>query len=460
MPLFDLYQSQGKKLPSVSERSLIFEQKGLGPASTYRGTATQNIALEKALRTLGVSTPPPTRELPVTQTAPQESTRELPSQPAPQVAPQPQESPVTKPFSYNDLISTMQNMFTAAQSAPQTGDGDSDLIARRNEIIKARYSEANAPLAENLRYLSPNEQINLRQLRDQKYREELSGLDTALQTKERRREGERKAAEQAQQQKFQVGQLLLDALKGQQEEERKSRELQLKSQEQPSISDKYGTGVIGEYNFYAEQERGAGRKPLSFNEYQTADANRKRSIQNTYIQGGLNKDQFNRLNTIADNARQDDNIKTFAPVRASYETARDAAKNNNSAGDIVLMRMLAKITDPTTGVREEEYRTFKDAVGTLPRLGVQVTKQLTGKGQLTEQGRKVLLKEVENIYKQREAAYKNSIENYRSLAEKNGGTLEDVMPVYLAPEAQGQTETKILNGKVYEKIEGGWRLKK
>jgi hypothetical protein len=35
------------------------------------------------------------------------------------------------------------------------------------------------------------------------------------------------------------------------------------------------SGTVGEYQFYAEQEKQAGRTPMSFSEYQTADANRK-----------------------------------------------------------------------------------------------------------------------------------------------------------------------------------------
>lgn len=42
--------------------------------------------------------------------------------------------------------------------------------------------------------------------------------------------------------------------------------------------DAFPGGIIGEYQFYAENERQAGRVPLSFNDYQTLDANRKASI--------------------------------------------------------------------------------------------------------------------------------------------------------------------------------------
>lgn len=53
-----------------------------------------------------------------------------------------------------------------------------------------------------------------------------------------------------------------------------------------SMSDKYGTGSIGEYNFYAEQEKAAGRTPMGWNEYQTLDANRKAKIAKAGTSGG------------------------------------------------------------------------------------------------------------------------------------------------------------------------------
>ncbi|MFA4833564.1 MAG: hypothetical protein WC619_01805 [Patescibacteria group bacterium] len=51
---------------------------------------------------------------------------------------------------------------------------------------------------------------------------------------------------------------------------------------EPTISEKYGSGIIGEYNYYVDQEKAAMRKPISFNDYQTADANRKKSNTNIY----------------------------------------------------------------------------------------------------------------------------------------------------------------------------------
>lgn len=43
----------------------------------------------------------------------------------------------------------------------------------------------------------------------------------------------------------------------------------------PEAEEKLAPGIVGEYQFYAQQEQAAGRQPLSFDEYQTRDANRK-----------------------------------------------------------------------------------------------------------------------------------------------------------------------------------------
>lgn len=169
--------------------------------------------------------------------------------------------------------------------------------------------------------------------------------------------------------------------------------------------------------------------------------------------GGLTPYQLTQVNNqIDDNARQDPNISTFAPVRASYETARAAAAAGNSAGDIVLMRMLAKITDPTTGVREEEYRTFQGAIGTLPAYGVALTSQMIGKGQLTDGGRQALMQQVDNIYQQRASAYDESV-NYHN-SQKSGYNLPPVSS-YKAPSTSTSSQSPLSTVEA-EPVRGFW----
>jgi hypothetical protein len=169
-----------------------------------------------------------------------------------------------------------------------------------------------------------------------------------------------------------------------------------------------------------------------YNAYQTEDANRKRSVSNTYINSGtgLNPYQtFQANNTIQDNARQDPDVKIFPDVRGAYEQAQQAAQQRNSLGDIVLMRTIAKITDPTSSVREEEYATFQNAIGTLPRYGITLTTGMVGKGQLTQAGRDAILGQISNIYNQRAAAYQSKIDYYNTQAAPYGGSV----PSYTAP---------------------------
>lgn len=64
-----------------------------------------------------------------------------------------------------------------------------------------------------------------------------------------------------------------------------------------SMSEKYGTGTLGEYSFYADQEKQAGRTPLSFDEYQTRDANRKTKA----AVAGANNESYSLAQTVLAN---------------------------------------------------------------------------------------------------------------------------------------------------------------
>ena len=126
------------------------------------------------------------------------------------------------------------------------------------------------------------------------------------------------------------------------------------------------------------------------------------------------------FNTITDNVRQDPDVKDFVTVRDAYVNGSKAAASKTSAGDIILMRYLAKISDPTTGVREEEFKTFKGAQGALARVGVQLTTEMWGKGQLNEFGRQQLMQQFQNIYETKKAAHVGAVEFYRAQAKAVG----------------------------------------
>lgn len=154
------------------------------------------------------------------------------------------------------------------------------------------------------------------------------------------------------------------------------------------------------------------------------------------VAGSYSKDQLSYINTVQDNARQDPDIKIFTDVRGSYEQAQSAVEQKNSLGDIVLMRTIAKITDPTSSVREEEFRTFEGAQGALPRYGVLLTKQMVGKGQLTQTGRDAIMEQVTKIYNQRKGAYDYKNKFYNDQLARQGIS-EPAVPSYSAGNTNG-----------------------
>ena len=99
--LYEYYTSRGKSLPSIQDRGKLFESYGLGPASSYGGTAEQNSLLLRSLQSGGAS---------------------------PQSTPQPQTSTpkMSSPDQANSYLNTFQNnMFSGNTALPS----ESQLIA-------------------------------------------------------------------------------------------------------------------------------------------------------------------------------------------------------------------------------------------------------------------------------------------------------------------------------------------
>lgn len=81
--LFEWYQSQGKKLPPISERAIEYQTFGLGSSNLYVGTAEQNILLLKALQGKPIDKPSARpAELETPKTPSSSATAQKPAAPA------------------------------------------------------------------------------------------------------------------------------------------------------------------------------------------------------------------------------------------------------------------------------------------------------------------------------------------------------------------------------------------
>lgn len=123
-------------------------------------------------------------------------------------------------------------------------------------------------------------------------------------------------------------------------------------------------------------------------------------------------------NQIQDNMRQDPVIKAYSElVNFGVPTVIDRFNSGevDNLSDTVLMRTLAKVTDPTTGVREEEYRTFETAQGALGRL-YALPSNWIGAGRLTDTGRQSMIREIQDRYNASLTEYIRSYQFYSGQA--------------------------------------------
>ncbi len=203
----------------------------------------------------------------------------------------------------------------------------------------------------------------------------------------------------------------------------------------PSITDQYGTGAIGEYNF-AKSQGYEG----SFTQYQNEDANRKKSIAAAGASGGglgFSPAQINStVNSIAGAFDNEPIVKNFNVLNEGYQFAKSIPNNTtNPADDQGLIYAFAKAMDPGSVVREGEYATVqKYAQSWIKSFGKGVQQAINGTGFLSEEARKNIKKTIETKYNSSKTNYDNVYKSYTKRIEDakqgQGNALTDYSQAY------------------------------
>ena len=114
-------------------------------------------------------------------------------------------------------------------------------------------------------------------------------------------------------------------------------------------------GVVGEYLFYKKQAEDAGQVPLSFDEYQTRDANRKRSVTIIGDGTGMTTTQQRNFVHITDKFQADPIMMAATKGRTAVEIAHQVLADPGSAtNQLKALYTLVKNLDPDSAVREGE----------------------------------------------------------------------------------------------------------
>lgn len=161
-------------------------------------------------------------------------------------------------------------------------------------------------------------------------------------------------------------------------------------------------------------------------------------------------------------------IKQYEEVKQAYDAMRSAG--NDGPGDLAVLRYFAKITDPSTGVREGEYRDMAGAGGVINTMQVYASGGWTGGKKLSPQTREAFMRIAGEIAKNREKTVSGLKNVYTKRAQKFGvdpnlifeadaPTAPNAPPAATQPAQPTETPKQMRNPKTGEVVElrnGQW----
>ncbi len=116
-----------------------------------------------------------------------------------------------------------------------------------------------------------------------------------------------------------------------------------------------GTGIIGEYNYYKRDAVAHGQVPLTFDEYETRDANRK-IVQAKANVGGLPNNIATQVDKLSASFDASPIVKNYNEVQNKKLSVDSILKSGvKGPGDLSVVYEFMKALDPTSVVRESEY---------------------------------------------------------------------------------------------------------
>lgn len=159
-----------------------------------------------------------------------------------------------------------------------------------------------------------------------------------------------------------------------------------------------GSGIVGEYQFYKRDAQARGLVPVSFDEYQNIDANRKKSIAAAAnAQTGLTPTQTTTFLRVTDKFQADKVMDSANKGKTAIDIAnRVIADPSNAGGQLSILYTLVKSLDPDSAVREGEIALASQTQSYFSRFGNSLER--IGKGKvISDDAAKVLAEETKKL---------------------------------------------------------------
>lgn len=119
-------------------------------------------------------------------------------------------------------------------------------------------------------------------------------------------------------------------------------------------------------------------------------------------------------------------LKPYYEVRDAIGRIESAGEPSSAAGDLALITAFMKMLDPTTGVRDVEFRNAATAGGFVDQIKAQIARVTSGE-RLSEDMRKDLMTRARKLYEQYEKDYGQVKQQYRDLTTRLGGNPANVV---------------------------------
>lgn len=136
--------------------------------------------------------------------------------------------------------------------------------------------------------------------------------------------------------------------------------------------------------------------------------------------GGLSPEAVKRVKELSTSLRVEPTVKNYNDIKAAFGGIQEASQRGDGVGDLTLLRLFAKLTDPTTGVREEEYRTMKGAGGAINAVKVFLNGGWLEGQQLSPELRKTFVAMAQQVAGNRRRDYERTMGLYKRKAEAFG----------------------------------------
>jgi len=141
------------------------------------------------------------------------------------------------------------------------------------------------------------------------------------------------------------------------------------------------TGVAGEYYTYVRDAKSRGITPMSFNDYQTQDANRKARVASAgatiYGNGGnLTKDQLKVINGINSAVTSSPVYKTVNSALTFADGVKASLAEGTGAGDIAAINQFQKVVDEGAVTRDQDVKLISGAQTVMNRLATWKTRNV------------------------------------------------------------------------------------